>query len=343
MGSRRKAGDRAPWAGGFVRWDKRGVPTYWIERRYAGKRWCFSLKVHELDSALSALRSWEQDPFGFRVGGATSGQPLRFDAGLRDEFLAWSETAKRNSYEWIKKQRELLYWWSESLDGRDLRRLSLTEDILPALDKIGTRRAHRIAVLKALYGWLRKVRHALTPAEDPTMGTLSVPQSRPEQWKRPKAFTLAQLERVRAALTDDLWRACVDVQAGTGWHATELVRFARAGEITGDVLICPQTKAGSPLRTRVSSDVATSAGVVRSAGALSYWAYWHALADACERAGLKRGTVSPGNFRHSVATAAIEAGDAPESVSAFLNHRSAQTTKRFYATLAVPPKIKTLK
>jgi integrase len=52
--------------------------------------------------------------------------------------------------------------------------------------------------------------------------------------------------------------------------------------------------------------------------------------------------VTAGSFRHTVATEAIERGATPEQVSAFLGHRSPQTTKRFYATLSVPPKIPTL-
>ena len=44
----------------------------------------------------------------------------------------------------------------------------------------------------------------------------------------------------------------------------------------------------------------------------------------------------------AVATEAIERGATPEQVSAFLGHKSPQTTKKFYATLAVAPKIPTL-
>jgi len=44
-----------------------------------------------------------------------------------------------------------------------------------------------------------------------------------------------------------------------------------------------------------------------------------------------------------VATWAIERGDDPAAVAAFLGHKSPATTRRFYATLAVVvPKIRTL-
>jgi integrase len=46
-------------------------------------------------------------------------------------------------------------------------------------------------------------------------------------------------------------------------------------------------------------------------------------------------------MRHAVATLAISKGDDPARVAKFLGHRDARTTARFYATHAVPPKIRT--
>ena len=345
MGSRKQAGERRPWEGGFVRWDARGAPTYWIARRYAGKRWCFSLHCHTLEAAVVSLRAWEADPWNFRVGGQAP-VPVRFDQTLREAFLRWSEHEKHNSERWIANQRQVLDWWAEQLgDGVDLKRLRLAEDIIPALDKAKGGRHHRIAVLKALYGWLRKVRHVLLPAEDPTLGTLSAPPARPAQWKRERAFTLEQLEKVRAHLSG-VYLSAADVQAGTGWHVTETIRFAESGSIVQQldgkrVLVCPKAKSGTPRRTIVSEAVATAAAALREAGALSYFSYWRAMRDACEAAGLKAGTVSPGAFRHTVSTFAMEHGAEPGAVSAFIGHESEQTTKKFYATNAVPPKVPT--
>jgi hypothetical protein len=45
----------------------------------------------------------------------------------------------------------------------------------------------------------------------------------------------------------------------------------------------------------------------------------------------------------SVATASINAGDDPKLVATFLNHKSFATTKKFYATFAVPAKATTLR
>ena len=57
-----------------------------------------------------------------------------------------------------------------------------------------------------------------------------------------------------------------------------------------------------------------------------------AVNAACKAAGISPFT--PGRFRHSVATWAIEKGADPASVAAFLNHKSPNTTRRFYSTHA---------
>ena len=339
-------GTTRPWEGGQVRWDKTGRATYWIVRRYAGKRWCFSLKVHEEEAAIKRLRQFEADPFGFRVDGAASDRPLLFDSTIRDAFERWSRDERHNSDGWVAKQREILAWWGERLGACDLKRLRLVEDVLPVLDKYPEQRQHRIAVLKTFYSWLRKARHSIKPFEDPTLGALSAPQARPEQWKRQKAFTREQREAVLAKL-DGKWLAAAIVQAGTGWHCTEVVRFAESGSIVQavngeQVLVCPRAKSGAPHRTRVSAAVAAAARDLRVAEGFGYWPYWRALQEACGAAGIEPGTVSPGNFRHSVATMAIdESGADPKAVAAFLDHASDQTTRRFYATHAAAAKVPT--
>ncbi|WP_395831273.1 tyrosine-type recombinase/integrase [Archangium violaceum] len=78
-----------------------------------------------------------------------------------------------------------------------------------------------------------------------------------------------------------------------------------------------------------------------SGASFSFEKYTLAIKGACTAAGIPPFT--PGRFRHSVATWAIEKGAAPASVAAFLNHKSPATTRRFYATHAVPAKIPTLR
>jgi len=69
-------------------------------------------------------------------------------------------------------------------------------------------------------------------------------------------------------------------------------------------------------------------------GSLSFEKYGLAIKGACTGAGIPPFT--PGRFRHSVATWAIEKGADPASVAAFLNHKSPSTTRRFYSTRRTP-------
>lgn len=141
------------------------------------------------------------------------------------------------------------------------------------------------------------------------------------------------------------WVDLLDILAATGWHVTELERFAARGTIVrivgrGPVLESPLAKAGTPLRTEVSEEVASVAERVLKHGSFSRTRFDKAIKEARERTNTE---VTAGTFRHSVATWAINAGSSPAEVSAFLNHKSERTTRRFYATHAVPTKIPTLK
>lgn len=179
---------------------------------------------------------------------------------------------------WVKKQQGYLAWWADQLKGRNLRKLTLLDDILPALEGQKAR-GHRIAVLKRVYSYLRKVKHVLTVAEDPTFGRLSVPQAKPELWKRAKAIPREHYLLAREHLAGH-WRDALDILAGTGWHVSELQRFAEDGRVEpypcqGDVegvagvLICPSHKNGEELRTGASAEVVDAARRLRERGSLS--------------------------------------------------------------------------
>jgi hypothetical protein len=156
----------------------------------------------------------------------------------------------------LADQRRYLAWWSDRFRGSDLRRVTLRDHIFPALDGVGGR-APRIAVIKRLYAWLRE-RDVITPAEDPTYGRLKVPQAKPAQWERSKVIPRADYEKARLHIEPEVYRDALDVLAGTGWHTTELNRFAAAGgfeRYRGDdpggsvVLVCPRHKIGGEHRT----------------------------------------------------------------------------------------------
>ncbi|MFY0524839.1 tyrosine-type recombinase/integrase [Archangium gephyra] len=191
------------------------------------------------------------------------------------------------------------------------------------------------------------MKHVLSVAEDP-FGRLTVPQTRPEQWKRTKVIPREHYLLAYEHLAPH-WRDSMDVQAGTGWHVSELVRFAKMGsaepyrgeaEGIAGVLVCPQTKSGEPLRTAVSAEVLEAGKRMLARGSFSFEKYGLTIKGACKAAGIPPFT--QGRFRHSVATWAIEKGADPASVAAFLNHKSPTTMRRFYATHAVSTKVPTL-
>ncbi|MDC0714187.1 hypothetical protein POL68_37330 [Stigmatella sp. ncwal1] len=141
---------------------------------------------------MEQLKRFEADPDGYSPTGAPQEQPLYLDVALASEFLTHSRDVDKNSVRWVKKQQGYLAWWADQFKGRNLRKLILLDDILPALEGQKAR-GHRIAIIKRVYSYLRKVKHVLTVAEDPTFGRLSVPQAKPEQWKRVKAIPLGAL------------------------------------------------------------------------------------------------------------------------------------------------------
>lgn len=329
------------WDGGFIREDAAGHRFYWIRRMVGGKRFEVNTRATTTKAAIKQLERFEAAPESYEPGGGQSGEPVKLDDDLATLFLTWSSEVKHNSKKWVGQQGEYLTWWSGVLGDRDLRRLDLARDILPSL--LGApARVHKIAVLKVFFSWLVKEKRLLTAAQDPTFRTLDVPQARPEQWTRSKAFGQEQFTETRNRL-ETYWRDAIDILAGTGWHVSELTRFAHKGAVQDHpsgkgrrVLLCPQTKGGEPLRTEVSDGVASAGERLLHQQSFSP----DRFAKAVKRA--SRGAFTVGQFRHAVATWAINAGTDPGQVAAFLNHKSPRTTRKFYATHAVAKKIPTL-
>jgi integrase len=314
-------GTRGSWDGGQVWEDKDGVLTYVIRRQVGGKRYEVS----------------------------TTGEPVRLTSALAKLFLAWSGAAEReggkgNSRLWVLQQKAYLSWWADQLKGRDLRSVSLRDHVIPLLDGQPGRK-HRVEVLKAFFGWLRKERRLITRAQD-VMLDLPVPARRPEQWRRPKAIPRTAYLRVLMKLEGD-HRDALLLLDETGWHVSELVRFVRGGSVEAmppgredgvAVVVCPQRKSGETMRTAVGFKAKVAADRLREKASFSVGRFYDAVKAACAKAKVEPFT--PGRFRHTLATRAIEAGADPAAVAAYLGHKSAATTKRWYSTLAVVPRVK---
>jgi integrase len=323
------------WPGGRVWTDAKGRKSYVIRKSINGRRFEVSTKCSSLRPAMKALEEFEKDPLAFLPGKVTK-DVLKLDDALIEQFCSWSRSDKKNTAEWVEKQRAVLTWWKERLGPKDLRRLTLTDDIDPHLVS-PTGRAKRIAVLKALFGWLRKNLHRLTNAQDPTLD-LTVPQSKPAQWTRSKVITREQEQKIVASLPE----AHADVArllSATGIHVSEARRFAAEGDIevrgTRFVLCLPHTKSGGAHKIDVDGDTAEVARRVRDRGEFSESSFYKSVQKAAKALGLK---VGPGQWRHTFATREVENGADPAAIAAYLHHASPATTRRFYAVHGVVPR-----
>ena len=349
--------ERATWEerGGRVRIDAKGRPVFIIRRQIDGKRYEVSTRAHTLAAALAQEERFQRNPEAYRPGGHEGGDPVYLDKTLRKAFLKWSLKVRGNSAAWVAKQDTYLSWWAKRLVGVNLRGLDPRDYIIPAVAKAKSRRA-RLAVLKAFFAYLRKERHLLKSADDPTLD-IPIPQAKPSQWTKSKIIPREHFDLVLEHLSSP-WRDALALQAGTGWHTTEIVRFAAEGTIdpapqhlaqegVAGVVVCPLRKSGEMQRTRVGPIPLEAAKKLRAHGSISREWYDRAVRSACKAVKRPDGEVgidifTPGRLRHSVASWAIEAGADPASVAAFLGHRSPRTTMKFYAVHSAPKKVPTL-
>lgn len=356
-----KQGRPTRWVGGLIRYGATGRAKFIIERMVNGRRYLVSTRRNSLREALKQLARFENDPGQFERA-EEEDQPVFLTEALADEFVAWSRDVKQNSKNWVSTQKIYLAAWRERLYGRDLRRLSLRDDVDGALKHWGKGRPHRIKVLKAFMGWLRHEKRLLTSAQDATLD-LPVPQARPEQSWRVKAVPRGNFEKVLKHLVGPV-RDGLLILGATGCHYSELERFIRDGAIEpvpegaddGVAVLMVQHKSGVPHRVRIGPVALEAAKRLkdRAREALAKGAKegkvrgvtWDAhtfnaqIKAACDAAEVPRFTA--GQLRASVATWAVNAGAEPGAVSAFLGHRSTATTRRFYSTHAAPKSVPTL-
>lgn len=331
------------WLGGYVHQGADGAPTFIIERRVAKHRFHVSTKCHTERAALRQLERFEADPFGYQAGGDDGTEPLHMTTQLVADFAAFQ--LKTCTAKYVGDTGRYLADWQEDLAGRDLRRLTMRDSLRPALDKRPSCYAHRIAAIKAFFAWLRKERGLLTSAQDATLD-LTVPQARPEKWKRRKAVPWQHVEAALASLTG-ADRDCLLLLTATGWHTTELARFCRGGEVVeakaGQVLatLLVRHKGGEMTRTPLTHQQHLDAAKRLRAGGVLPRKLNQKVKAACDAAKVTRFTL--GVMRHSVATWAAEAGATIEGIAAFLGHKDPRTTRRIYVDLAVPTNVIPLK
>ena len=337
---------RERWPGGYVHKEADGRSLFIIEKMVRGQRFHLSTRAHSLRAAMAQLERFEADPNAYAPEGDQPEAPLVMTDELVQKFYRW-QVGKGTSHRHARETVHLLSMWLVDFKGKDLRRVTLRDDINPALDERKTRRQHRIISLKVFYSWLRRKEGLLVTAQDPTLD-LAVPQAVPEKHRRRKAVPWATVAACFAHLSP-AYRDVLQVMAATGWHFSELERFARGGDSRLEVL--PEgstTPKGQPLlavavvrhktgglaRTPiVEAAHLEAARRIRERGELPRKVN-DALASACGAAKVEKFTI--GMMRHSVATWAIEQGASPQTTAEYLNHADKRTTLRFYADHSVP-------
>ncbi len=347
---------KGQWVG---RWDhgrewlsSHGVRTYFIRKTIAGKTWEVSTRRSTEAAALAEFRRFEIDPANY------SPRPdvvdaLYLDEGLIEMFLAWSKAGQKdggkgNSKAWRRKQQQYLAWWAQELEGKDLKRLDLRTDIIGPL-KGTSARAHRIAVVKSLFGWLRTVEHEISKGEDPVLGELKAPkrqgaQSAGTRYVPPVADVRAVIAKLAAPYKDALL-----VGLGTGWHTTEVCRFAADGlaeEFPKEQrrkaewgVIGTTHKSKNYHLTRVSKAVFQAAQQLLKHGPISREWFDRAAKKACKDLGVT--PFAPGAMRHVVGSFGVAATGNLQSTAGFLGHQGARMVALNYAPNAAPAKIPT--
>jgi hypothetical protein len=132
-----------------------GASAVNVPRNVPGRPYEMPVRCTNEKAALERLEWFERDPDGYDPGTALAGEPIRLNTDLALDLLCWSRDAKGNSAEWIGKQKRDVPWTHEIL-GKDLRRVTLVGDLVPAL-----RRA-RAEAAEAFYAWVREERRGRT-------------------------------------------------------------------------------------------------------------------------------------------------------------------------------------
>lgn len=338
------------WQGGYVRQrvDGRGrpvgQPTYVIERVVSGTRFHVSTRAHDRETAMRHLLRFESNPAAYTPAGTPSEKVVRLTADLIIEYHD-HQLAQGLSREWAEEVSRCLAGWVDVIGHLDFRRLSMHQDLKPALDRWPRRKGGRIKALKGFAKWLRTEKGLLRHAEDATLD-LRAPQAKPEKWSRRKVVPSEDVGAVLRELGAP-FRDILHLLTATAWHVTEVRRFVEAGEIVrlaGDkdgrlAVLMTRHKGGkitrTPLRYPEHLEVAERLQEqLRGKPWPKRMTFARHMRAACERAGVP--VFGMGVMRHSVLTWAHERGAEMSALKEFAHHESEQTTRRFYVDLAVP-------
>ena len=345
------------WLGGYVRVGKKG-PTFIIERYQDGVRYHISTKCRTERAALDALALFESDPANYRPARKTAAAPRKavtLTADLITEYTDWMVQRPYYPTTEIHAQKHftLLKAWMVFYRGRDIRSVPLSE---VAAHLSGKRNVMmKVQALRSFAAWLRTTKYLLTRAEDITLDLKSPPRRATKDWRQ----VAVEPERIRAILPHlpAESRDVMVLRLGTGWHGTEVERFARTGRIyrTPGKTILLMTSEGAErvpllavLRVKHKIGGDTNTPIIHAEHLAAAERIQHRgrvpnqltlnrhTTKACELAGVER--FLNWHLRHSVVSNAIEEGADLEHASVFVGHLNVDTTRKHYAQLALPKK-----
>jgi hypothetical protein len=325
-----------------------------IEKRIGGTKFHRSTHCTVLRAALKQLERFEADPANYMPQGvAVADDALVLTLPAIDEFHAWH--LQKVSKEWALDVRRLLIQWANHFKGKDMRKLSRVADIDTHL-KGATQRHHRVAALKAFAKWARKTER-LKRTEDVTLD-LEVPkvgaadEAKDMEW----SLVVETFQHLDAYMRD-----VVQVLAATGWHLSELRRFASDGvlrerndndepEVVG---VIGAVHKNSLLKRRedkhftslVHAEHLEAARRIRDRGhIIDRGALRKRMLRAAKAATLARRELDPkapaaptvnlGAFRHSVTTWLSQQGLSDAQVAKYVGHSSEAMAKRHYINQA---------
>jgi integrase len=328
---------REKWPGGYV-----SNGTFVIERKIHGVKFHVSTRCSSLRAAMKHLERFEVNPSAYRPDTIDQGDAVVLTEALIEEFHEWH--ALRVSHEWSKTVRLKLYDWANHFAGKDLRHLHVVNDLRRYVAGKATPH-HRVKALRALTAWLREEKGTLHRGDDVTLD-FKVPRLKPAQVSRgeSKKVAWADFEKVVRELKPHM-RDIAEVLGATGWHQSEIERFARAGWVrernAGDppevvAVIGTVQKSGFEHTTNLMhAEHADAARRIRAKGKTpNRKRLWLTMKRACARAGVK--PFGLGALRHSASNWLAEAGVSVGQTSEYVGHASEATTRKHYLDMRTP-------
>ena len=374
-----------PWDGGYVRITGKGAKkrkTFIIHKRVNGRLYEISTRCDNEESATEQWRRFQSNPEAYVPNPPPDLMPQgpepvylvrQLDAYLRYCARNRGTRTTSNSENWVESKRRFLEWWDEQLvndageplDLRTIDRKFIFAKLRTKSGKDVPSRPHKIATLKHFFTYLTDDEYGaglIEPRDNPTLG-LKVPQRQPQQITVDKVFKEEDFWRLLTSLGPATggrepmpyaegfdWRQDVLLLlAATGWHFTEVRRFAASGRIEGlpegrgaegDMALCVRHKNGSEHKTEVSAAVVEIAQRLRAAGHVPEFSLFATLRKLCKELEIEP-AIKPGRFRHFVATWAKNKGVVGAMITDFHGHRSERTTFT-YNMRAVPAKVPTI-